>query len=296
MKTRISAERDAERVRLIYVALTRAVHRCYLVVGSYMARVGKNLSAKECTGNPLNWLVAGQRAAGPEHWRGLEITGADVVAAWEKLAEDNKAAIGIAVLPATAGVALAPAALQPDEIAALPAPALIPGGWRRGSYSGLVRGAKHEAVAVDHDIRAARQEASQAARALLAADDILKFPSGAREGVCLHAAFEQADFADEQTWPSAAHWALRRHPPAGTRADDPELAGMITSMLRDVLATTLPAGFALSQVESARRITELEFHLTAPRVTTAELTQLVRRHGYPPGAVRRVDNPDSVPR
>lgn len=281
IKKRIEAERDAERLRLIYVALTRAVHRCYLVVGSYMAKAGRSVSSKECTGNPLNWLVAGQHVASPSHWRGIEISGADIVEAWKKLAAENREAIGLAVLPTAAGVPLAPEALQPEAIAARPAPAAIPSGWRRGSYSGLVRGAKHETAAIDHDLRAARREASQAARAALASDDILKFPSGAREGVCLHAAFERADFADPQTWSDAAKAALRRHPPAGMGTAEPGLAAMVTGMLRDVLTTPLPAGLALSQVQGARRITELEFHLAAPHVSTAELTASMTRHGYP---------------
>lgn len=278
VKKRIQAERDAERLRLIYVALTRAVHRCYLIVGDY--RSGKE-TAKECVENPLNWLVAGHHIE-PEDWRDRKprFTGAAIVDSWESLAAENTDAIGIGSLPTIPGIPLSLEALKPEAIKARPAPATISPGWRRGSYSGLARGAKHEVAAVDHDLRAARREASQAAREALASNDILRFPSGAREGVCLHAAFERADFADPETWAPAAEAALRAHPPAGMSADAPDLAGMVTSMLDNVLNTTLPAGFALSQVQGARRITELEFHLSAPQVNTTELTALLRHHGY----------------
>ena len=50
IKLRVDMERAAEHLRLIYVALTRAVHRCYVVVGSYWA----SRSMNECTRGPIN--------------------------------------------------------------------------------------------------------------------------------------------------------------------------------------------------------------------------------------------------
>ncbi|MCS0465652.1 exodeoxyribonuclease V subunit beta, partial [Burkholderia mallei] len=48
-------EQAAERARLVYVALTRAVYRCYLVAGTYQS----SRSTKEARRSVLNWLVAG---------------------------------------------------------------------------------------------------------------------------------------------------------------------------------------------------------------------------------------------
>src|SRR6202022_3956251 len=48
-------EQAAERARLVYVALTRAVYRCYLVGGAYLS----SRSTKESRRSVLNWLVAG---------------------------------------------------------------------------------------------------------------------------------------------------------------------------------------------------------------------------------------------
>ena len=56
-KASIAREQAAERARLVYVALTRAVYRCYVVGGVYL--VGKN-STKEARRSVLNWLVAGK--------------------------------------------------------------------------------------------------------------------------------------------------------------------------------------------------------------------------------------------
>src|SRR5690606_28173772 len=40
-------ERNAETLRLYYVALTRASHRCYLVAGPYSRKHGRNTSTRE---------------------------------------------------------------------------------------------------------------------------------------------------------------------------------------------------------------------------------------------------------
>ena len=279
VKARIQAEKDAERLRLIYVALTRAVHRCYLVVGGYLRASGRGLSPRECSGNPLNWLAAGDGVAPPD-WRERNMALADVVRAWERLAADHPGDIAIQPLPAAAGVALAPPVLAPERLSALPPPPL-PATWRMGSYSGLVRGAEHDRAAVDHDLLAARREAGRAARERLPDDDILKFPSGAREGTCLHAVFEHADFGDHTTWPAAVEAALRRHPPARAPGREaPPYPAMVLRMLGDVLHTPLGQGFALAQLARARMRAEFAFNLASQRLDTRRLDALLRGHGY----------------
>ncbi len=279
VKARIQAEKDAERLRLIYVALTRAVHRCYLVVGGYLRSAGRGHSPKECSGNPLNWLAAGAGVA-PQDWRETNRPLPDVVKAWEQLAADHPDAMAIEPLPQAAGVALPPPALEPGRLSALQAPPL-PASWRLGSYSGLVRGADHDRAAVDHDLLAARREAGRAARERLADDDILKFPSGAREGTCLHAAFEHADFGDPGSWPRAIEAALRRHPPArGAGREAPPYAAMVQRMMGDVLHTPLGQGFALAQLARARTRAEFAFNLASHGLDSRRLEALLRSHGY----------------
>ncbi|HSN32986.1 MAG TPA: UvrD-helicase domain-containing protein, partial [Ideonella sp.] len=63
VKRRIALERAAESLRLVYVALTRAVQRCYLVVGRYRMRG----STSEACRSLLNWLVAGD-GLDPMQW------------------------------------------------------------------------------------------------------------------------------------------------------------------------------------------------------------------------------------
>ncbi|HMA07929.1 MAG TPA: 3'-5' exonuclease, partial [Ramlibacter sp.] len=91
---KMKRERTAESLRLIYVALTRAVHRCYLIVGSYTSQN----STKECARGPLNWLAAG-RGHDSDAWLANSLDASTIGDAWARLAQANAAAIAIADLP-----------------------------------------------------------------------------------------------------------------------------------------------------------------------------------------------------
>ena len=114
-------------------------------------------------------------------------------------------------MPQGAGLPLNPTRPDPASLSALTAPALIPGGWRLSSYSGLSYGAVSENAASDHDARIGMATAAIAA-ASIAPDDILRFPRGGPAGECVHAVFEEADFTDSGTWERAIALALESHP------------------------------------------------------------------------------------
>ncbi|MBE7942203.1 MULTISPECIES: exodeoxyribonuclease V subunit beta [Ramlibacter] len=280
-KPRMRAEREAERLRLIYVALTRAVHRLYLVVGGYTNASG---SDSECSANPLNWLVMGADRT-PAQWRDERRAATEVGPAWARFAQALAPAAAMAPLPQGPGRPLAPSPLAPEALSALPPPARIPWGWQLGSYSSLAHGGSQDAAA-DHDARAAlAPEAAATARTAPAdvpADDILRFVRGARAGETLHAVLERIDFRDRTHWPHAIATALRARPPGGPPGTP--VAAMLAGMARDVVATPLPApglpgGFRLDALH--RRVTEMEFNLHAPGLSMERLAALMQRHGYP---------------
>ncbi|HEY0884465.1 MAG TPA: exodeoxyribonuclease V subunit beta [Ramlibacter sp.] len=284
VKRRMQLERDAERLRLIYVALTRAVHRCYLVVGSYRVKSGRGFSTSECTGNPLNWLVAGAGTE-PEDWRASKTSPQRIVDAWNTLAGVAAPHVMLQPLPDDEPVPVNIPRPSPDDLAALPPPAHIASGWWIGSYSSLAHGAKSEAAA-DHDVRAeallplppageGRGEGDSAAH------DILHFPRGARAGESLHAVFERIDFGDPQGWPTAVAQALRIRPPQAGTTDSAAWQAMVLRMLSDVTATKLSAGHRLDQVPPNRRLIELEFSLPSVGLDAHALAATLRRYGYP---------------
>jgi len=145
-------EAAAETLRLVYVALTRAVQRCYLLAGSYRNRVGKHLSQAESGRSLLNWLVAGDGLS-PADWfdpKRKPAEPAEIAAAWATLATtvppggDPAAGTGLAVdpLPTAWRQPLPPAPADAEPLQALPAPSPLPGGWWMGSYSSLAQGAQ----------------------------------------------------------------------------------------------------------------------------------------------------------
>ena len=297
VKARVRLETAAESLRLIYVALTRAVHRCVIVAGCYSTTTRNGASTTESTRSLLNWLVAGA-AATPQQWLTGGAAVATVRAGWDDLAARVGPAMVVSPLPLGPAVALAAPRLRPEQFAALAPPPALPPGWWIGSYSALAHGATNEIAAADHDLRVttvddvsgmppADREATPSAP--LAEDDILRFPRGAAAGECLHAVFERIDFTDPDGWPGAAAAALRKLRPAAptggsATATEALHARMLNGMLADVLATPLPVGTArplqLQSLPLGRRLTEMEFHLPAHRLDAAALNGLLARHGY----------------
>ncbi len=281
IREQIALESAAESMRLIYVALTRAVHRCYLVVGTYRRKHGRHSSTSESCRSRLNWLAAGQNFT-PQAWSTNTLQPQDIDAAWGALARHHAPHVALEPLPREPGERLTP--LQPagHMLAALPPPAHIPAGWRIGSYSSLAHGARHEAAAIDHDLRV--RTAAPAApddAAPIDDDDILHFPRGAVAGECLHAVFERIDFGDASGWPAAVDAALRRHAQALPAVADPaRLPRMLLRMLHDVLHTPLPGGMRLADVPPQSRQVEMEFHLPARQLGATALGAVLRQQGY----------------
>lgn len=283
IKERIRLEENAEFLRLIYVALTRAVHRCYLVAGCYTTRSFGKTSVTESTRSMLNWLVAGKDLA-PQEWLAARPATAAVADAWAAFAASAPAAVGICGLPQGAGLPLDPDLPDPASLAALAAPAVIPSGWRLSSYSGLSHGAVGENAASDHDARIGPAAATAFVPPAVAADDILRFPRGAAAGDCVHAVFEEADFADSGTWDRAILRALERHPQrlpgVAEREGRVRLRAMLRQMLADVTGAEIVEGLRLDSVAGHRRLNELEFSFPVPQLSAAGLNDLLSRFGY----------------
>ncbi|MDR3213729.1 MAG: exodeoxyribonuclease V subunit beta [Azoarcus sp.] len=281
IKARLASERDAETLRLIYVALTRAVHRCYLVVGCY-AKGEKGENYRESGHSLLNWLVAGAGVT-VAAWRERDYFPAEVDAHWRRLAAASGVAISLGDLPSGEGDFLALAARQPAFTA--PRAPIVPGGWRLGSFSALVSGAIHEDAARDHDARIELPGVVADADAPpLADDDVLHFPRGATAGDCIHAVFEAIDFTRAASRAPAIARALAAHAPIAAGRDGALLARMLDKLVADVLATPLAPdeddGLRLETIPLARRLTELEFYLPAPRLVVTTLGDWFAAHAY----------------
>jgi exodeoxyribonuclease V beta subunit len=290
IKRRLRLEESAESLRLVYVALTRAVHRCVLVAGCYRS-AGRHPSATASTRSLLNWLVAGQGlepADWFEHKNGVE----PISAAWRSLAAASDGAIAVEPLPQGGTVTLRPERPAPETLAALPAPRVLPAGWRIGSFSALAHGTTHDRSGIDHDLRArdaAPPPATDTERWQPEDDDPLLFPRGPAAGEAIHHAFETISFTDRASWPAAVVAALRKLRTVGERdaagADGGALrARMLTRLIEGTLDTPLPLGtpnpLRLAELPASRRLVELEFHLPSHRFDAHALNDTLAAAGY----------------
>ncbi|WP_300456022.1 exodeoxyribonuclease V subunit beta [Accumulibacter sp.] len=279
------AEKDAEFMRLLYVALTRAAQRCYLVAGCYSTLAFGRTSTAQSRRSLLNWLVAGKGLSHAE-WLTHQRPEEEIEQAWRALAEAAGPALSLRDLPVDSPPPLAGTDRSPASLAALPAPARIAAGWRIGSFSSLQHGADSEAAASDHDARvlAGRASAETVPAADLAPDDILLFPRGAAAGDCVHALFERVDFSHPAHWPAIIDQVLASHPPSPARPDADaarRAASMLHRLLDDVLNTRLPGDVVLATLRPRQRLVELAFHLPAAGLTAARLNGWLAAHGYP---------------
>jgi exodeoxyribonuclease V beta subunit len=278
ISAQIKLEQAAETVRLLYVALTRAVHRCHLVIGPYDTR-----ARYESARSMLNWLAAGNGCAAAD-WFDSKPTTRELDEAWGRVAAASGGALVIDPLPAHPGVPLRPANIDPATLTTPAPPGSVAAGWRMSSYSGLSYGTRGESAAGDHDSRALAPPTPAGRPADLAPDDILRFPRGAVAGECIHAVFEQVDFSERSGWNSAILAALQTHPQS--RGGDPlsfpvsTQTRMLWNMLEHVTTATLIPGLQLAKVPPNRRLTELEFDLPVPHLSSPALNAALKGWGY----------------
>jgi len=265
LRQQADLEDAAEELRLAYVALTRAEHRCVIIWGK----------VNQCARSPLAWLLFAPRTAddsaadNPRAQLADRLDKLDEAALRAEiaaLADSLKGALSIAPWPVDgAPVVAAPVAAQ--ALMARPFLGTIPAPWRINSFSSLAARLGNEetpdrdAVTVNDAVPPAPTFTS-----------IHAFPRGTRAGSCLHALFERVDFQS----PSAAG------PIAAAVLDEfayaPEWRPVLERLVADVVATPLnAAGLCLAQVARGERLIELEF--------TFPLGSVAARAGYMKGFI-----------
>ena len=278
-------EEFAEALRLFYVALTRAKHRCYVVHGMI----------KGVDSAPLAWLLYHDRfdrQASPT---------APITQLKQLVDERPVAAVRDDLLSLTQR---APQALVFEELnteveavvahkvettpvldAARRFTGRIDATWRVTSFSSLTAAAESELP--DHDAMPGMDAAVVETVAQTPAKlTIFDFPRGARPGTCLHHVFE--------TWDFSCHdpGLLRDHVRtilAGEGFAD-QWVEPVAEMVQSVLATSLTEAsneerdaadaVRLNTVALGRRINELEFYFPVQTLNVAGLMRVLQREGF----------------
>lgn len=239
-----AADREdaAEELRLAYVALTRAEHRCVVAWGK----------VNNCARSPLAWLLFGPResvAEEPRAWLARWLESHDETETLRALAAELDGALKLMPLPTDGAAPMQPAASAPVGSPRRFA-GRIPAPWRVQSFSSLAAQLAEEAETSDRDA-VVHADAVPPAPTF---SNIYNFPRGTRAGSCLHALFERIDFQGRAPVGPTAVAVLDAFGYA------PDWQPVLERLVADVLGSTLnAAGLRLADVSRGERLIELEF-------------------------------------
>ncbi|WP_172148247.1 MULTISPECIES: exodeoxyribonuclease V subunit beta [Pseudomonas] len=249
-RERARHERFAERLRLTYVALTRARDRLWLHWGPVDCKPKKDGSLSEAGlhSSALAWLLHGRQLPGADALGELAghlqtLSPAGLRGEIEQLVGASHGHMAVQALreseASAAGERRAPPPRQLQQMNRS-----LHSAWRIGSFSGLASGLHMEAPDRDGLVLPAASEPGSG---------FFAFPRGARAGTCLHAILE--DWArGKAPLAELVEPALHGH---GIDSDWREVA---LSQLQQVLDSDLDGnGLTLASLQAARRLPELGF-------------------------------------
>ncbi|MFN3883540.1 MAG: UvrD-helicase domain-containing protein, partial [Rhodocyclaceae bacterium] len=276
-----AAEREAaaEELRLAYVALTRAEHRCVVIWGK----------VNNCARSPLAWLLFGPReevSGDPRAWLAQWLETHDETESLRVLEARLGGALKVLPLPSTDAAGFIPSEIMRAGLRARGFSGCIPSAWQVRSFSSLTARLDEEAENPDHDAvgpsgavlpaPTLRPETATDGTGLVVpaagCGSIRDFPRGTRAGSCLHALLERIDFQQPSAVGQVAAEVLAEYGFA------PEWQPALERLAADVLATPLNEdGLRLADIPSDARIVEMGF--------TFPLASPAGRAGYMKGFI-----------
>ena len=285
---RATREALAENLRLVYVALTRAKHRCSVVWGPF----------NEVETSALGYLLHQPPPPAPADGADLVRATADRIAGLDahgmredldRLVTASNGTIAVADL-SYEPIAPLTQPRQPDEtLRCRDFTRSLHAGWRISSFSGLaarggVSRAAEEGLDRDELTEEDAVDAPPTKQKEQAPIVLHNFPSGVRSGLLLHEVFQDLDFQhiDRAALRAALTETLQRNGFATDWVD------ALCRAVTDVVDTPLDLQLCLRDIPRNRRLNELEFVIpvandaTANRLTGARLADVFSRHGTAP--------------
>jgi exodeoxyribonuclease V beta subunit len=256
----------AEKMRLLYVALTRAKHRCYLVWGDFKA--GRKSAPAYLFGVPnaqdvLEELDNHSKAA--------------TAARIREEVEDSlgrETAIEIADLPDVPAQSYQPPLAEAVELRPRMFDRTIARTSAITSFTGLIRGHELAPESPDYDTVETPEGDDSEAEIEAPLTGIFAFPHGTRPGTCLHQILQEVDFCDLENMPPIVSRNLRAFSIHGF---DEVVGEMIRKTVSVPLEVACP-DFTLSRIAASARLPELEFYFPISAVIPAKLAQAFTEH------------------
>ncbi len=275
-------ERLAEDLRLLYVALTRAVYACFIG----LAPLRKGRSVNDPTGLHLSAVGYLLNAGEPLNTGMLAARIRAVISAQD-------AGCGLTVPPDSllAGMQMGlfgESLLDHDEkkdhhdLKAGQLHTVIDRSWRISSYSGLVRqghGSSAVMEAQGFDVDSAEDSVAEALTEMTLDEperSVFTFPRGARPGTFLHTLFEKLDFTRPVTEGENKNAIIKL---MEQEQFDPEWLPVLQQLADSVLSTPLDGkDLRLKQKGDDQRLVEMEFLLPVQVLAAPLLNDIVQRH------------------
>ena len=258
-------ERLAEDLRLIYVAITRAVYGCFIGLGP----IKDGMKSKGDSGvhlSGLGYLIQG----------GEPCDGKGLYRALLALIE-NQAQMRICPPPVLNEGTLM---LKPQDNSALSAQVFrgyIRRDWRLTSYSHLIKQG-HSASLLSlpaFDVDAANDKPQENELTAASFSSIFQFPRGARPGTFLHTLFESVDFSTDFFSDEVEKIILRL---LALENYDAAWLPVLQTLLATVLSVSLnDENLRLSSLSYAERLTEMEFMLPIEGLSCVSVNRLIQR-------------------
>ncbi|MBN1140570.1 MAG: exodeoxyribonuclease V subunit beta [Deltaproteobacteria bacterium] len=261
----MAAEELAENMRLLYVAVTRAKHLCYLAWGAFRGAAGSGVAYLfhgRCAKDPL---------AAPFSIDFNTLDDAALAAEMRSLATVPQSGVSWVEPPVTVPTGRWRRFEENGEPLVLaPGPDQFPPPWRIGSFSAWV--APHRGSEGDLEFEpVAPIPTTGPLKAIHGmAPGIADFPRGPRAGLCLHRILERIDFQSRpEQWDSIIGDALRSY-----RFEEGPWLEVVRATLKRLLSAPLPGRngtFSLAEIGRASRLTEMGFFFPVQRGDGADL-------------------------
>jgi exodeoxyribonuclease V beta subunit len=270
-------ERLAEDLRLLYVALTRACHACWLGVTDLKRGAGGGSVLHR---SALGYLLGGGTALS-------ESTGLSI---WLRDLAADCAAVNVIGLPAPTAETFSPPRNEATLLKPRQPKRRAAENWWIASYSALRIGDSLSDGDESPDSPQAqklfddeRLDPDAPREVLVSGGDIHRFPRGPNPGTFLHGLLE---WAGREGFDVAAADPAKLEKAVGSRCNRRGWQGWIPT-LTDWLQHLLSAQFSLGEGEPAVSLTqlgqyqiEMEFWFACHKVDVAQMDALVRRHTH----------------
>ncbi len=273
-RSRAELEILAENTRLLYVALTRAKHRCYLGWGLFNTAGSSALAYTfhQPVLNDLNNIVDEVEAA----FIGMDDNTA--LTALTGLTEHSMNSIDLKILPGQPAKTYKPIIESIRQLSPKTFTGKINRQWRISSFSNLSAGKSHHPDLPDYDSLSPGFDQPDMEKSKGDEKNIFTFPKGARAGTFCHELFENIDFRsirDDYTIDLIVD-RLKRY------GFDTDWQGTIHGMIENTLNVSLSdhdSEFKLSGIDSSGKLNELEFHFPLNKISSNILNDFFTKHG-----------------